>query len=241
VSMPSMLEIAGLQVRYGGVVAVEDVSLEVPSTACTGLIGPNGSGKTSLFNAVTGFASPAAGSVLWDGRDLTGKPPQVMVRAGVVRSFQQPMIFSSLTVTECLQAVVHSKMAALELLRLGELEQYQSASSSALPYGSMRKLGILLALALEPKLLMLDEPTSGLSNPEIASIVKLLTRLRERNIGLWLIDHNLHFIQSLCGTLVVLNAGRVLSAGLPQEVLRESAVQAAYIGTEKVLPEGGET
>ena len=235
--MVAVLEVNELRVRYGAVVAVDGVSMRVPSASCTGLIGPNGSGKTTLFSAVAGFVKPEDGSIVWKGRDIVGTSPEATARLGIVRSFQQAMVFPSLSVLDCLLAIVDNRHEADALLRLGGMSAYAERSADTMPYGLTKTLGVLLALALQPKLLLLDEPTSGLSSREVSSMVELLSRLRSDGIGMWVIDHNIPFITATCDSLVVLDAGRVLAAGEPQEVLRHSGVQAAYIGGGDLMSE----
>jgi branched-chain amino acid transport system ATP-binding protein len=225
------LSVDRLEVRFGGVVALRDVSFHVSADECLGLIGPNGSGKTTLFNAVTGFVRPTGGRVSWRGRDCTGVSPQAMARSGIVRSFQQPMVFPSLSVAECLLTIA-TRETVRGLLRLGNLERFAEANASTLPYGLMRRLGVLLALAMSPTVLMLDEPTSGLSAPEVKSMADLLGAVRAREIGLWVIDHNIAFLERLCDRLIVLNSGSLLTEGSPKKVLSDSAVRVVYLEGE---------
>lgn len=229
--MDRELSIDRLEVRFGGIVALRDVSFHVSADECLGLIGPNGSGKTTLFNTVTGFVRPTGGRVSWRGRDCTGMSPQAMARSGIVRSFQQPMVFPSLSVAECLLTIT-TRETVRDLLRLGNLEHLAQANAAALPYGLMRRIGVLLALAMSPTLLMLDEPTSGLSAPEVTSMVDLLRAVRARQIGLWVIDHNIAFLERLCDRLIVLNSGSLLTEGTPQKVLSDSAVRVVYLEGE---------
>jgi ABC-type branched-subunit amino acid transport system ATPase component len=227
----ALLRTDGIKKAYGGVQALNGASIAVDEGTVAGLIGPNGSGKTTLFNTVTGFVRPTSGRVSWRGRDCTGMSPQAMARSGIVRSFQQPMVFPSLSVAECLLTIT-SRETVRDLLRLGNLEHLAQASSAALPYGLMRRIGVLLALATSPTLLMLDEPTSGLSAPEVTSMADLLGAVRARDIGLWVIDHNIAFLERLCDRLVVLNSGSLLTEGSPQTVLSDSAVRVVYLEGE---------
>jgi ABC-type branched-subunit amino acid transport system ATPase component/branched-subunit amino acid ABC-type transport system permease component len=243
------LEVRGLRVRYGGVVAVNDVSFTVTPGRITGLIGPNGAGKTSVIDAVTGFTRTAAGSVLLDGRELVGLSATKRARAGLSRSFQSLELFEDATVLDNLRAasdprdrwsylfdLVHpvapplpgEVVAAIREFRLEDdlLRQVQD-----LPYGQRRLLAIVRAVATQPSVLLLDEPAAGLSDVETAELGHLVRRLADDwGIAILLVEHDMTFVMSVCDDIVVLDFGTEISTGTPQEIRRDPAVIAAYLG-----------
>ncbi len=243
------LEVRDLDVRYGGVVAVRDVSFTVHPGRITGLIGPNGAGKTSLIDAVTGFTRTARGSVLLDGEELVGLSATKRARAGLSRSFQSLELFEDATVLDNLRAasdprdrlsylrdLVHpvaptlpgEVVAAIREFRLEDdlLRQVQD-----LPYGQRRLLAIVRAVATRPSVLLLDEPAAGLSDVETAELAHLVRRLADDwGIAILLVEHDMSFVMSVCDDIVVLDFGMQISAGTPQEIRRDPAVIAAYLG-----------
>ena len=243
------LEVRDLNVRYGGVVAVRDVSFTVNPGRITGLIGPNGAGKTSLIDAVTGFTRTARGSVLLDGEELVGLSATKRARAGLSRSFQSLELFEDATVLDNLRAasdprdrlsylrdLVHpvaptlpgEVVAAIREFRLEDdlLRQVQD-----LPYGQRRLLAIVRAVATRPSVLLLDEPAAGLSDVETAELAHLVRRLADDwGIAILLVEHDMTFVMSVCDDIVVLDFGMQISAGTPQEIRRDPAVIAAYLG-----------
>ena len=238
-----------LNVRYGGVIAVRDVSFTVHPGRITGLIGPNGAGKTSLIDAVTGFTRTARGSVLLDGEELVGLSATKRARAGLSRSFQSLELFEDATVLDNLRAasdprdrlsylrdLVHpvaptlpgEVVAAIREFRLEDdlLRQVQD-----LPYGQRRLLAIVRAVATRPSVLLLDEPAAGLSDVETAELAHLVRRLADDwGIAILLVEHDMTFVMSVCDDIVVLDFGMQISAGTPQEIRRDPAVIAAYLG-----------
>jgi branched-chain amino acid transport system ATP-binding protein len=229
------LDLDQVVVSFGGVHAVDGLSLSIPTDSCTGVIGPNGSGKTTTFNAISGFVRVSAGRISLDGAETTGLSPEAMSRKGVVRTFQQPMVFTSLKVGECIEVVASSRAEVRHLLKLGDLERIADGRPAELSYGLMRQLGLMISLATKPKLLLLDEPTSGLSAPEINSLSEVIGGIRAEGVALGIIDHNMSFIRRHCGFLYVLDAGQLIASGAPDQVFADVAVRTAYLGSKGVV------
>lgn len=229
------LSAAGIGVRFGGVIALEDVSLEIVPGEIVGLIGANGAGKSTFINVLSGFQRPSTGVVRLSGRDLRGTPPHHVARAGVVRTFQAVRLFSDLTVAENVAAVAAVRRepaeAAHRLLATVGLDGVAEKQASALSYSDQRKLAIARALALSPRFLLLDEPAAGMSPDEAAVLGAALRDLvAQRGIGLLLVEHNMDLVMSVCQRLVVLDVGRVVARGTPADVRADPAVRAAYLG-----------
>jgi ABC-type branched-subunit amino acid transport system ATPase component/branched-subunit amino acid ABC-type transport system permease component len=249
------LEVRGLTVRFGGVVAVSDVSLRVPPGQVVGLIGPNGAGKTTLIDAVTGFVPAAAGQILLRGVPVGDQAAYRRARSGIARSFQSLELFESSTVLENLS--VAADQGALrdyvtDLLRprppsLGalaavgvqecELEPDLDRLVASLPYGRRRLVAIARALAAEPRILLLDEPAAGLSNAESRELARLVRRLATVwQIGVLIVEHDMTFVMSACDRVTVLEYGRQIADGTPQEIQRDPVVIAAYLGATSETP-----
>jgi branched-chain amino acid transport system ATP-binding protein len=239
----AMLEVESVSRSFGAVRAVVDVSLEVREGEILGIIGPNGCGKTTLFNCITGFLPPTAGQVRWRGRDITGWPMHRIARNGLVRTFQQAMVFPSATVFENVTMALAIRGGAggpdasgvpgdvQGLLDFCRLREVADAHAAMLPFGSMRHLGIALALTTNPSLLLLDEPAAGLNAAETAELADILVRLREAGVTLAVVDHDMDFLLPLVGRLIVLASGRTLREGDPQELRRDPAVVEVYLGS----------
>ncbi len=234
------LAIEGLSVRFGGFRALDDVSLAAGSDEIVGLIGPNGAGKTTLLNAVTGVVAPDAGRIVLDGRDLTGVPPEAVARAGLARTFQNLRLFAELTVREnvavaALAAERHRDArppAVDDLLVAAGLWDAQDRLAGELDYGSQRRLELARAAALAPTFLLLDEPTSGMSDAESAAMIDHVRRTAAGvGAGVVVIDHDLHFITSICDRIYVLDHGQLLAHGTTEEIQRDPRVIEAYLGT----------
>jgi branched-chain amino acid transport system ATP-binding protein len=236
-----MLEVVGVTVRFGGLVAVDAVALSAEAGAVTGLIGPNGAGKTTLFNVITGLQAPTAGVVLVDGEDLTRAPAPERARRGVARTFQRLEVFGSMTVLDNVLTAAELRRTwaqddedprevARECLRRTGVLAHADAMADAVPTGIARLVELARALALRPRLLLLDEPSSGLSPQETAAFAALLTALASEGTAVLLVEHDVDLVMSVCSTVHVLDFGRLLSVGTPAEVQADPLVQQAYLG-----------
>jgi branched-chain amino acid transport system ATP-binding protein len=240
-----VLTVENVSVRFGGVHAVQGMSLECPPGRVTGLIGPNGAGKTTLFNVITGFQKPASGRVLLGDHELTRTSPQKRARAGLARTFQRLELFGSLTVHENVQlaAELHRgftrkgeapSAVADRLLEGVGLAAFARHQAGVLPTGMARLLELARALASEPTVLLLDEPGSGLDEAECASLGDLLLSLAADGMAVLLVEHDMELVMRVCEHVYVLDFGRLLAEGSPTQVQADSAVQTAYLGAETV-------
>jgi branched-chain amino acid transport system ATP-binding protein len=243
-----VLEVRGLTKRFGGVAAINDVSLVFPTGSLTAIIGPNGAGKSTFFNLMTGAIPPDSGQVLLDGADITGLGRATVVRRGIGRAFQVASIFPTLTVAENLMAAVAahrgqwgglarrfpppgSRARALEVAELLRLENQADTLSANLSHGDQKLLDIALALALEPRVLLLDEPTAGMGPEERWRMIERVQRLWERqDLTLVFIEHDMDIVFKIASTIRVLCYGRVLAEGSPDEIRANPAVIEAYLG-----------
>ncbi len=240
-----MLRIEGLSVAFGGLQAVQDVSLSVDADERVAIIGPNGAGKSTLFNLISGALHPDAGRVIFDGRDITRLPAHQRARSGLARSFQRSSIFATLTVYEnalaavmiCGQRVLDIRRPALpeaaadEVLHaVGLFEQRQQVAGT-LALGDQKRLELALVLALRPRLMLLDEPTAGMSPEETAATVTLVQRLaQERGIGLLFTEHDMSVVFGIAQRVLVLSQGQVIAQGTPQAIRANPDVQRLYLG-----------
>jgi branched-chain amino acid transport system ATP-binding protein len=239
--LSTLLQVRDLEASFGAVRALAGVSFDAGRGDFIGLLGPNGSGKTTLFNCITGFVKPSAGSVSWMGRQIVGWRPDRIARAGLVRTFQHPMVFSSATVAENIRlagVLSGAKQARTveDVLHVIGLKEQSGQPAGTLAYGHLRQLGLGMALACGPDLLMLDEPTSGLSDDEAEKVGSLLETIHSDGIGLVVVDHNMKFLLPLARKLVVLDAGQKIAEGTPSEVQRNQRVVEAYLGVGAVAP-----
>jgi branched-chain amino acid transport system permease protein len=236
--MPDPLILDGVGVRYGGVIALCDVSLTVEPGQTLGLIGPNGAGKTTLINATTGIAPLATGTISLGALRLNGLPAHRIARAGIARTYQNIRLFGALDVRTNLAAGAYAQPGTLSddaaralLERAGVPHLALDALASALPYGDQRRLEIARALAAHPSILMLDEPAAGMNPTETARLVETIRTLARDGIGILLIEHDMTLVRAACDNVVVLNFGEVLARGTPAEIARNPAVIEAYLGT----------
>ena len=223
-----MLRVEKLTKKFGELVALNNVDLEVREGECRGIIGPNGAGKTTLFNVISGFMKPTSGRVFFNGMDVTGFKPYRLVSMGMVRTFQIVRVFKNLTVYQNFQVVLDDPDELIKEMGLWEKRDYKAID---LPFGELRRLSIGLALAMNPRLLLLDEPFSGLSPKESMELVNVIKGLHERGVTLVVIEHKLKELFTLADKVTVLSSGRVIFEGTPEEVVNDSRVIEAYLGT----------
>jgi branched-chain amino acid transport system ATP-binding protein len=240
--MSALLEVRGVTKRFGGLIAVKDVSFTLDGGEITGILGPNGAGKTTLFNLLTGFIPADAGSMLFEGHRLRGLSPFRIVQLGVARTFQLCRPFVGMSAQEnvmvgCLGAGRHGRGAAalraLELLAMVGLEDRAQMPAELLPYGDLRRLEIARALATGPRLLLLDEPFAGLGNAEIEPLSGLIRTLhRSRGVSILIIEHRLREFMKLVTRVIAMDFGEVIAVGDPDTIVRDPKVIEAYIGRE---------
>ncbi len=252
----ALLDVQGLQMRFGGLLAVDTLALQVRAGQIVSLIGPNGAGKTTVFNCLTGFYKPSGGRILLRGESIGGQPGHVIARRGVVRTFQNVRLFRDMTVVENLLIAQHRHLntgllagllktpafrrservalaAAGEWLgRLGLLD-VANRPAGTLPYGQQRRLEIARCMMTRPSLLMLDEPAAGLNPHETAELEQLIAQLRDEfSLTVLLIEHDMRLVMSISDYIYVINQGRPLAQGSPQQVREHPDVIKAYLGED---------
>jgi branched-chain amino acid transport system ATP-binding protein len=239
----TLLDVRDVTVRFGGVTALDGVSLAVGAGQVTGLIGPNGAGKTTLFNVISGLQPTQAGTVAFRSRDLRHVPPSGRSRAGIGRTFQRLEAFGSLTVRENVLVALEigrrrrwvrsaaQRAEADRLLALVAIAEYADQRADAVPTGVARLLEVARSLATNPRLLLLDEPSSGLVEAETERFGRFLRRLAEQKRAIVLVEHDMGLVMSTCDYVYVLDFGRVIAAGTPAEIRANAQVQQAYLGT----------
>jgi branched-chain amino acid transport system ATP-binding protein len=250
-----MLELSGISQIFGGVTALDRVSFSIPAGKITGVIGPNGAGKTTLFNIITGIYTQTAGKVLLGGADVSGLPPERLARRGLVRTFQNIELFGGMTVRENVMVGMHTKSTsgllacalkmpwsvaeerrmregALKWLEFTGITDLADVTAGNLPFGKGRLLEIARALALEPRIILMDEPAAGLNNQETLELSHLIERIRGTGITIVLVEHDMDLVMDICDRIVVLNLGRKLAEGTPQEIQENQEVIAAYLGED---------
>lgn len=249
-----ILDAQNITVQFGGLVAVNDVSFNIPEGSIVSLIGPNGAGKTTFFNVLTGLYDPTSGDVLYDGKNITGQVPHKTAAGGVARTFQNIRLFGSMTAQENVMVAMHSHMKSgvvstifrskkqrreeaegrefaqelLDFVGIGN-DTYDYARN--LSYGDQRRLEVARALALRPKVLLLDEPTAGMNPNESATFVEFVHRVRdERGVSILLIEHDMSVVMQVSERITVLDRGEKIAEGSPQEIKSNPRVIEAYLG-----------
>jgi branched-chain amino acid transport system ATP-binding protein len=233
------LSARAVTVRFGEIVALEAVSLDVSPGEILGLIGPNGAGKTTLLNVLSGFQRPTSGSVTIGGQDITNSSASRRAKYGLARTFQATRLFSALTVAENLEvyaSTIHlrgsrARQLVTELLEAGGLTEFAAVRAGALPQGLERRVALMRSLALQPTHLLLDEPAAGLDDVETDELARLILDLAKQfGCGLVLVEHDMRLIMRVCHQIQVLNYGRTLCIGTPEEVSADPQVREAYLG-----------
>jgi branched-chain amino acid transport system ATP-binding protein len=250
-----LLECVNLSRSFGGLVVVNDLSCHVNQGEILGLIGPNGSGKTTTFNLITGFLKPTVGHIFFKGAEITGSMPHQVVQKRIARTWQQSVLFEDMTTLENVILGYHTqrrnsfwgsifstgsacredrkvKQEAVEILKFMGLAPFRDEPAISLSHGHQRSLGIAVALATNPELLLLDEPLTGLNLLEMEASLVRLNKIRERGITILIVEHNMKAVLDVCERIIVLNFGNKIAEGLPQEIKENSDVIEAYLGTE---------
>ena len=249
-----LLGVSGLTMRFGGLLAVDGVELSVEPGQIVSMIGPNGAGKTTVFNCLTGFYKPSGGKIVFDGQEIQGLPGFRVARRGMIRTFQHVRLFKEMTVVENLLVAQHQHMntsmlaglfktpsyrrsereamerAAYWLERV-DLHEFANREANTLAYGQQRRLEIARCMVTQPKLLMLDEPAAGLNPRETDDLKALIAELRDNHqLTVLLIEHDMKLVMSISDKIVVINQGRPLAAGTPEEIKQNPDVIKAYLG-----------
>ena len=248
-----MLRLEHITIKFGGLVAVNDLSIHIQKGHIFGLIGPNGAGKTTAFNIITGVYAPTSGKVIFNGEEIQGARPSMITAKGIARTYQNINLFKNMSVLDNVMIGTHSRTSAnllsnilntkskrmeeqsarsrcLELLDFLGLKERAEFKASSLSYGEQRKLEIARAMAVEPKLLLLDEPAAGMNLTEKDELAETIRRIRGLGITILLVEHNMKLVMNVCEDICVLNYGSKLALGTPREIQSDPLVISAYLG-----------
>jgi branched-chain amino acid transport system ATP-binding protein len=252
----SLLECKQVTIKFGGLTAVADLDLRIGEQELVGLIGPNGAGKTTAFNLITGVYQPTSGSITFGGKPTAGVKSHVLSCRGISRTFQNIRLFASMTVLDNVRTAMQGNRAqrvrdalwrgaafresearveheAMELLKIFNLDTFHEAEGKSLPYGDQRRLEIVRALATQPKLLLLDEPAAGMNPTEKEQLMELIRFVKDKfKIAVLLVEHDMKVVMGICERIAVLDYGKKIAEGTPEEIRGNPKVIAAYLGTE---------